>query len=79
MIVGYTRASIEDLPLHIHEDALKSAGFEEIFTDVASGSKSQRQGLKKALNYVHEGDTLGLTPSRLGRSIQHLIQTINTL
>ncbi len=42
----------------MQEDALKSAGCEEIFTDVASGAKSQRPGLEKALQYVREGDTL---------------------
>jgi len=80
MKIGYARISTEDQHLHMQEDALKSAGCEEIFTDIASGAKSQRQGLDKALNYVREGDTLVVWKlDRLGRSIQHLIQTITAL
>lgn len=64
----------------MQEDALKSAGCEEIFTDIASGSKSQRPGLDKALEYVREGDTLVVWKlDRLGRSIQHLIQLMTSL
>jgi DNA invertase Pin-like site-specific DNA recombinase len=78
MKVSYARVSTEDQNLHMQEDALKSSGCEEIFTDVASSAKSQRPGLDKALNYVREGDTLVVSKlDRLGRSIQHLIQTIN--
>lgn len=80
MKVGYARVSTEDQHLHMQEDALKGAGCEEIFTDIASGVKSQRLGLDKALAYVREGDTLVVWKlDRLGRSIQHLIQTITTL
>lgn len=80
MKVGYARVSTEDQHLYMQEDALKSAGCEEIFTDIASGAKSQRPGLDKALNYVREGDTLVVWKlDRLGRSIQHLIQTIAAL
>lgn len=80
MKVGYARVSTEDQNLHMQEDALKSAGCEEIYTDVASGSKSQRPGLDKALAYVREGDTLIVWKlDRLGRSIQHLIQTMALL
>lgn len=80
MKVGYARVSMEEQNLYMQEDALKSAGCEEIFTDIASGAKSQRPGLDKALNYVREGDTLIVWKlDRLGRSIQHLIQTITAL
>ena len=64
----------------MQEDALKNAGCEEIYTDVISGVKAQRQGLDQAMNYLREGDTLVVWKlDRLGRSIQHLIQTITTL
>jgi len=80
MKVGYARVSTEDQNLHMQEDALKNAGCEEIYTDIASGSKSQRPGLDKALAYIREGDTLVVWKlDRLGRSIQHLIQTMTLL
>src|ERR1700722_15496572 len=64
----------------MQEDALKSAGCDEIFTDVVSGAKSQRPGLDKALEYVREDDTLVVWKlDRLGRSIPHFIQLITTL
>ena len=80
MKVGYARVSTADQHLRMQEDALKSAGCEEIFTDIASGSKTERSGLNKALAYVREGDVLVVWKlDRLGRSIQHLIQTVNLL
>lgn len=80
MKIGYARVSTADQYLRMQEDALKNAGCDEIFTDVASGAKSQRPGLDKALEYVREGDTLVVWKlDRLGRSIQHLIQFMTSL
>ena len=80
MKIGYARVSTADQHLRMQEDALKSAGCEEIYSDVISGVKSQRPGLDKALNYAREGDTIVVWKlDRLGRSIQHLIQTITWL
>lgn len=80
MKIGYARVSCADQHLRMQEDALKSAGCEEIYSDVISGVKSQRPGLDKALNYAREGDTIVVWKlDRLGRSIQHLIQTITAL
>jgi DNA invertase Pin-like site-specific DNA recombinase len=80
MKVGYARVSTTNQYLRMQEDALKSAGCQEIYTDIASGAKSQRPGLDEALGYVREGDTLVVWKlDRLGRSIQHLIQTITVL
>lgn len=80
MKIGYARVSTEYQNLHMQEDALRSAGCEEIYTDVASGSKSQRPGLDKALGFAREGDMIVVWKlDRLGRSIQHLIQTVALL
>jgi DNA invertase Pin-like site-specific DNA recombinase len=78
--IGYARVSTEDQNLSLQQDALQNTGCEEIFTDVASGSKSQRPGLEKALHYAREGDIIVVWKlDRLGRSIQHLIQTVTLL
>lgn len=80
MKIGYARVSTVDQHFRMQEDALKSSGCEEIYTDVISGVKSQRPGLEKAFSHLREGDTLIVWKlDRLGRSIQHLIQTINDL
>ena len=42
----------------MQEDALKKIGCQKIFTDHASGAKTDRPGLKQALSYVREGDVL---------------------
>lgn len=80
MQVGYARVSTAEQKLELQEDALKNAGCKEIFNDVASGAKTKRSGLEEALAYLREGDTLVVWKlDRLGRSIQHLIQTIKEL
>ena len=80
MKVGYARVSTKDQHLYMQEDALKSAGCEEIYHDIASGVKSIRPGLEKALSYLRAGDVLMVWKlDRLGRSIGHLIQTIKDL
>ena len=80
MNVGYARVSTHDQNLGLQEDALKMENCEEIFNDVASGAKTDRPGLEEALAYLREGDTLVVWKlDRLGRSIQHLIQTVKTL
>jgi DNA invertase Pin-like site-specific DNA recombinase len=80
MDVGYARVSTKEQSLHMQEDALKNAGCKEIYTDIASGSMSERPGLDKVLSYIREGDTLVVWKlDRLGRSIQHLIETVAKL
>jgi DNA invertase Pin-like site-specific DNA recombinase len=59
---------------------LQKAGCSKIFTDIASGAKSERKGLEEALNYVRKGDTLVVWRlDRLGRSLPHLITTMTDL
>ena len=62
MKIGYARVSTADQHLRMQEDALKSAGCKEIYTDIISGAKSQRPGLDKALSYAREGDIVGNLP-----------------
>lgn len=51
-----------------------------IYQDKASGVKSQRVGLKNALDFMKKGDCLIVWKlDRLGRSLPHLIQIVAEL
>lgn len=80
MLIGYSRISTADQSLSLQEDALKQAGCDKCFFDITSGANAQRQGLADALAFARSGDVLVVWKlDRLGRSIQHLIETINVL
>lgn len=80
MLIGYARVSTDDQRLDLQHDALKQAGCERVFVDVASGKLSDRSGLTKALDFVRKGDTLVVWKlDRLGRSLRHLIDTVSAL
>jgi len=80
MIVGYARVSTDDQTLALQLDALQAAGCETVFRDTISGAKTERPGLTKALEHVRSGDMLVVWRlDRLGRSLSHLIELIQTL
>ena len=80
MLIGYSRVSTTDQNLDLQTDALTKAGCDKIFKDIASGSKTDRNGLDEALNSLRGGDTLVVWKlDRLGRSLKHLIEVINQL
>ncbi len=80
MLVGYARISTNEQNLNLQTDALTKAGCEKIFTDTASGAKSDRTGLTEAINFMRKGDTLCVWKlDRLGRSLKHLIETVLAL
>jgi DNA invertase Pin-like site-specific DNA recombinase len=58
MLIGYARVSTHDQTPNLQQDALKKAECSKIFTDTASGAKTERKGLDEALQYVRPGDTL---------------------
>ena len=80
MLIGYARISTNEQNLNLQTDALTRAGCEKIFTDTASGAKSDRTGLTEAINFMRKGDTLCVWKlDRLGRSLKHLIETVLAL
>ena len=80
MNLGYARISTLDQNLELQEDALTKAGCEKIFRDVASGAVDSRRGLTEAIEFARCGDTLVVWKlDRLGRSLKHLIETVNLL
>jgi DNA invertase Pin-like site-specific DNA recombinase len=78
--IGYARVSTIDQDLALQLDALAKAGCDRVFQDKASGAKTDRPGLTAALSFVREGDILTVWKlDRLGRSLPHLIETVNAL
>lgn len=78
--VGYARVSTHDQHLDQQLAALAEAGCIKVFEEKASGTRSDRPEMAKALEFLREGDTLVVWRlDRLGRSLQHLVQTVNDL
>ena len=78
--VGYARVSTIDQNPTLQLDALAAAGCAKVFEDRASGARTDRAGLRSALQYVRDGDVLIVWKlDRLGRSLPHLIETMTSL
>jgi DNA invertase Pin-like site-specific DNA recombinase len=79
-MIGYARVSTPDQNLPLQRDALKKAGCKKVFTDVASGAKSERPGLTRALESARRGDTIVVWKlDRFGRSLVHLLESVRAL
>jgi len=80
MFVGYARVSTVDQNLDLQLDALNQAGCTKIFSDIVSGARADRPGLRDALQYMREGDVLTVWKlDRLGRTTRRLIEFIEEL
>ena len=80
MRIGYARVSTHEQNLDMQLDALTKVGCERVYQDRVSGAKEDRPGLEQALHALRPGDTLVVWKlDRLGRSILHLIEVVNSL
>jgi DNA invertase Pin-like site-specific DNA recombinase len=80
MKVGYARVSRFEQHLGLREDALTAEGCDRIFIETTSGAREARPELEQALQFARPGDTLVVwNLDRLGRSLKHLIATIEAL
>ncbi|KAJ6644922.1 Serine recombinase PinE [Pseudolycoriella hygida] len=74
LLIDNNEARKYDLQL----DALKKAGCDKIFLEVASGTKANRPEWTKLLSEIKADDTLVVWKlDRMGRSLQHLVKTVN--
>ncbi|MEA5140967.1 recombinase family protein [Arcicella rigui] len=80
MKIGYARVSTKDQNLALQTDALNKAGCEIIFTETASGAKTDRVELSKMLSQIRKGDIVVVYKlDRLGRSLKHLLEVVAQL
>jgi DNA invertase Pin-like site-specific DNA recombinase len=77
MIYGYARVSTDGQSVAAQVAALTAAGAAKVFREVASGAKSDRAQLRRALDALDAGDVLMVTRlDRLARSTRDLLNTL---
>ena len=80
MMIGYARISTAGQDAALQRDALTREGCERIFEETASGGKTDRPELARALDVMRAGGTLVVWKlDRLARSMKQLIETITRL
>jgi len=79
-LLGYARVSTTDQQPQLQVDALTAAGCYRVFTETASGARSDRPTLEELLEQLRPGDTLVVWKlDRLGRSLRHLVDMVTGL
>src|SRR5262249_8330742 len=79
-IFGYARVSTRDQDLTSQLDELKAAGCGNIFKEKASGAKSDRPELAKAIRRLDHSDVLTVTRlDRLARSTRDLLNILDAI
>src|SRR4051795_11173225 len=77
MIYGYARVSTDGQSVEAQVTALTAAGAEKVFLEVASGAKTDRAQLRRALDTLGPGDVLMVARlDRLARSTRDLLNTL---
>src|SRR4051794_13128639 len=77
MIYGYARVSTDGQSVEAQISALTTAGADRVFREVASGAKTDRTQLRRALDQLNAGDVLIVTRlDRLARSTRDLLNTL---
>ncbi len=80
MKIGYARVSTKEQSFNLQVDALKKAGCECTYREVASGAKTARPVLDELLMRLRAGDVLVIWKlERLGVSLRHLVKLTNEL
>ena len=72
-VFSYARVSTDGQTLAAQDAALRSAGCAKVYSETASGAKTDRAALRRAIGSLREGDTLMVTRlDRLARSTRDL-------
>ena len=80
MIYGYARVSTDGQSVAAQLTQLKAAGCGKVFQETASGARTDRVQLRKAIDRLEAGDTLLVTRlDRLARSTRDLLNTLATI
>jgi len=79
-VYGYARVSTDGQSLAAQDAALRAAGCAKVFSEKASGAKSDRAALAKAIAALDTGDVLIVTRlDRLARSTRDLLNTLDAI
>ncbi len=77
MIYGYARVSTDGQSVQAQIAELSAAGCEKVFSETASGAKTDRSQLKRAVAALADGDVLLVTRlDRLARSTRDLLNVL---
>ena len=79
-IVGYARVSTDGQTLASQDAQLHAAGCAKVYSEKASGARTDRPELAKLLRRLDEGDVLMVTRlDRLARSTRDLLNILDTV
>jgi DNA invertase Pin-like site-specific DNA recombinase len=79
-VYGYARVSTDGQTLAAQDAALRNAGCAKVFSETASGAKTDRAQLRKAVARLDRGDVLMVTRlDRLARSTRDLLNTLDAI
>jgi DNA invertase Pin-like site-specific DNA recombinase len=80
MKYGYARVSTDGQSVDAQVRQLTKAGCKKVFRETASGAKTDRAQLRKALDALGDGDVFMVTRlDRLARSTRDLLNTLATI
>ena len=80
MRIAYARVSTTEQKLDRQIDNLKAVGFDKIYTEKMTGTKSDRPALQEMLRNLRARDTVVVDSfSRLSRSTKDLLSLVDTL
>lgn len=79
-VYGYARVSTDGQTLAAQDAVLRGAGCAKVFSEKASGAKSDRAELRKAVSRLQEGDVLMVSRlDRLARSTRDLLNILDDI